>query len=324
LQSQGKYQAARAMLEKSWRICQACDHPDGASPEPAEWAAFCLHSLGQVTVAQGDYVQGKQFAQKSLDFCQGPDSQWDRAWALLVLGWAAYDLGEYAPGQQFIRQSLDLHRQLGNRQGEAACLNILGLIICGLYEGDADKYEDAREFFEQNLALRQAIDDRRGEAAAQHNLGYIHFKLRQYNRARARFEASLEISNMIASLNIMSGTGMWLGMLALEQQDFPGARRYLVEALKIAHENNALSRVTDVLYRIGDLLRRTGQPEAAVEYLTFVQVHPATDDRVRTGANEFLDELAAVLPPEILEAAQARGRAHALDELVSKVVLDQK
>jgi tetratricopeptide (TPR) repeat protein len=117
---------------------------------------------------------------------------------------------------------------------------------------------------------------------------------------------------------------MWLGMLALEQRDFPGARRYLVEALKIAHENNALTRVTDVLYRIGDLLRRTGQPEAAVEYLTFVQVHPATDDRVRTGAKEFLEELAAVLPPEVLGAAQARGRAHTLDGLVANVLQDQK
>ena len=326
LHGRGKYQAARAMLEKSLRIRQACDHPDWsgpkARPELAEWAAFNLHSLGLVAVAQGEYQQAKQFAQQSLDLCQNPDSQWGKAWALFALGWADYCLGEYTPGQQFARQSLALHRQLGNRHGEASCLNILGLIICGLYEGEADKYEEAREFFEQNLALRQTIGDRRGEATALHNLGYIHFKLQQYDQAQVRFEASLEISNLIASLNVMAATGMWLGMLALEQQDFPAARRHLAEALKIAHENNALTRVTDVLFRMGDLLRRTDQPAAAVEYLTFVLVHPATDDRVRTGAKEFLDELAAVLPPEILEAAQARGHAHSLDELVANVLLD--
>jgi predicted ATPase/DNA-binding SARP family transcriptional activator/TolA-binding protein len=316
LYNRGKYQAARTMLEKSLRICYACDHPG--------WTAFNLHSLGLVAVTQGEYQQAKQFAQESLNLCQNLNSQWDEAWALFALGMAAYFLGEYAPGQQFTQQSLALHRQLGNRHGEAACLNILGLIICGLYEGEPDKYGDAREFFEQNLAIRQTIGDRWGEATALHNLGYIHFKLQQYGRARVRFEASLEISKMIVSLNTMAATGMWLGVLALEQQNYLEAKRHLAGALKIAYENDALTRVTDVLFRMGDLLQRTGQSAAAVEYLTFVQVHPATDDRVRKGAKEFLVELAAVVPPEILGAAQARGRAHPLEELVANVLLDQE
>jgi TolA-binding protein len=202
-------------------------------------------------------------------------------------------------------------------------LNTLGLIICGLYEGDPDKYGEARGFFEQNLAIRQAIGDRWGEATALHNLGYIHFKMQQYNRARVRFEASLVISKMIASLNTVAATSMWLGMLALEQQDFPGAKRHLAGALRIAYDNDALTRVTDVLFRIGDLLQRTGQSAAAVEYLTFVRHHPATDDRVRKGAEEFLEESAAVLPPEILEKAQARGRAHTLEALVGDVLQDR-
>jgi uncharacterized protein HemY len=200
----------------------------------------------------------------------------------------------------------------------------LGLIICGLYEGETDKYGEACEFFEQNLAIRQAIGDRWGEATALHNLGYVHFKLQQYGRAKVRFEASLEISKMIASLSTMAATGMWLGMLALEQQDFVEAKRHLAGALQIAYENDALTRVTDVLFRMGDLMQRTDQPAAAVEYLTFVRYHPATDDRVRKGTEEFLVELAATLPPEILEAAQARGHAHTLEELVSNVLLDQE
>jgi hypothetical protein len=141
--------------------------------------------------------------------------------------------------------------------------------------------------------------------------------MQQYGRARVRFEASLEISKMIASLNTMAATGMWLGMLALEQQDFPGAKHHLAGALSIAYENEALPRVTDVLCRMGDLLLRTGQSAAAVEYLTFVRYHPATDDRVRKEAEELLEDLAAILPPEILGAAQARGHAQTLEDLVA-------
>jgi len=313
----GEYQTARKMLEKSLRICYACDDPG--------WAAFILHSLGLMAVAQGEGQQAKQFAQESLNLCQNLDSPWDEAWALYVLGLAAYFLGEYAPGQQFAQQSLALHRQVGNRHGEAACLNTLGLIICGQYESETEKcetnkYGEAREFFRQNLVIRRAIGDRWGEGTALHNLGYIHFRLQKYDRARVRFEASLKISKMIDSLEGMAATGMWMGMLALEQQNFLEARRHLSESLKIAYENNALTRVTDVLYRIGDLLQRTDQSVAAVEYLTFVHYHPATDDRVRKETKEHLAELATALPPEILGAAQARGRTRTLEELVDNAL----
>ncbi len=317
LYSRGEYPAARKMLKKSLRICYACDHPG--------WAAFNLHSLGLVAVAQGEGQQAKQFAQESLNLCQNLNNPWDEAWALFVLGLAAYFLGEYAPGQQFVRQSLDLHRQLGNRHGEAACLNTLGLIICGQYESKTDKYKtdqygEAREFFRQNLAIRRGIGDRWGEATALHNLGYIHFRLQHYNQARARFEASLKISRVIDSLTMMAATGMWMGVLAMELQNFPEARRHLAEALEIAYENDALTRATDVLYRTGDLLQRTGQPAAAVEYLTFVQYHSATDDRVHKEVEELLEKLATVLPPEILGAAQARGRARTLKELGLRIL----
>jgi predicted ATPase/DNA-binding SARP family transcriptional activator/TolA-binding protein len=315
LYDRGEYQTSRSVLERSLRTCNACAH--------LGWAAFSLHSLALVAVAQGEYQHAKQFAQESLALSQKSDSQWDEAWAFFALGVAAYSLGEYAPGQQFTQQSLALHRQLGNHHGEAACLNTLGLIICGLYEGDADWYGEARAIFRENLAIRRVIGDRLGEATALHNLGYIHFKMQRYDQARVRFEASLEISQMIASLNTVAATSMWLGMLALEQQDFPKAKRDLAGALRIAYENDALTRLTDVLFRIGDLLQRTGQHEAAVEYLTFVRHHSATDDRVRTGTEEFLEVSAAVLSPEILEKAQASGRARTLEDLVAGVLQDQ-
>jgi tetratricopeptide (TPR) repeat protein len=198
------------------------------------------------------------------------------------------------------------------------------LIICGLHEGDHNKYEEAIEIFEQNLAVRQAIGDRLGEATALHNLGYIRFKMQQYDQAKVRFEASLKISNMIVSLNTMSATGMWMGMLAMAQQDFLEAGHHLAGALEIAYENDALTRVTDVLCRIGDLLQRTEQFESAVEYLTFVQCHSATDDRVRQEAKILLGKLTASLPPEILAVAQAKGRTYTLKMLVSNALLELK
>ncbi len=81
-----------------------------------------------------------------------------------------------------------------------------------------------------------------------------------------------------------------------------------------------MNRLADVLYRIGDLLQRTGHSATAVEYLTFVQHHSTADDRVRREVGELLGKLAADLPPEALAAAQARGHARTLEELVADVL----
>lgn len=312
LYSRGEYQTAKQALERSLSLDPTCDRPGQA--------AFTLHTLALVAVAQGEYQLAQQFAQESLSLCRRLNIPWDEAWTLYGLGLAAYFLGEYEPAQQFTEQSLSLHRQLGNRHGEAACLNTLGLIICGLYDSQADKYDEAREFFEQNLAIRQVMGDHWGEATALHNLGYIHFKLRQYNQAQSYFEASLKISKMADSLKMMAATGMWLGMLAMEQQDYPTARRYLLDALKIAYDNGATTRATDVLYRIGDLWWRQNRPERAAEILACVAHHPATDDRVREGADLLLAEIKAHLSPPAFEAAQARGYHVDFGRLVAEVL----
>jgi hypothetical protein len=68
-------------------------------------------------------------------------------------------------------------------------------------------------------------------------------------------------------------------------------------ALKIAYQNGALSRVTDTLYRLGDLRARQGQFAGALACLTVVRDHPATDERVREGTRLLLAELADQQPP---------------------------
>lgn len=237
----------------------------------------------------------------------------DRLEALMVNDIASADTRR-------ILSQLLAYQQLTNQHGEAACLNILGLIVCALYEYALAEHPEARDYFEQNLAIRQAIGDRWGEAIALHNL--LHFKLKEYEAAKIRFQDSLAISKIIYTLHMVTATSMWLGVTAMEQEDYSGARSHLTEALKIAYENGGFGRVMDTLYRWGELLRREGRAEQAVEYLAFAQHHQATDDRVKEGANEVLAELAVHLPPAVMAAAQARGQSRTLEALVLEILAE--
>ena len=307
LYNQGHYQTAHSCLERSLTLARR----QAALP----LMAFALHSLGLVAVMQGQYDQAKQVSRESLTLCRQVGDRWGEAWALYALGWAAYYLGEYHPAQRLSQAGLRRHRRLGNRHGEAACLNTLGLVVCGRYEYRLAQHPEATAYFEQNLALRQAIGDRWGEATALHNLGYVQFKLGQYDLAQSRFEASLALAHLIGALNMQAATGMWLGVTAMEQADYAGAEHHLREALRLANQHGALGRVTDTLYRLGDLWARQGQLAPALECLSVVRDHPATDERVREGARRLLAKLADQQPP-----SETNRRSQSLDELVALVL----
>ncbi|MCG3210421.1 MAG: hypothetical protein FOGNACKC_04052 [Anaerolineae bacterium] len=312
----GLYQQARTDLEQSLALADALNE--------SEAAAFARHSLGLVAVMQGEYPKAQQLARASLELCRKLGDPWGEACSLYTLGWAAYYLGDYGAAQRHTHKSLRLHRQMGNRHGEAACLNTLGLVVCGLHESNLAQHPEAKRYFEQNLVIRQSIGDRWGEAIALHNLGYLHLKLMDFDAAKFWFTESLAISRMISTLHMITATSMWLGVTALELDNCAEARRWFSESLAAAFENGAFVRVADILYRWGDLLRREEQLEQAAEVLAFVSHYPATDDRVRDGAAELLNQIAARLPAPAAEAARSRGATLAVEEVVAGVLAEQK
>jgi hypothetical protein len=64
-----------------------------------------------------------------------------------------------------------------------------------------------------------------------------------------------------------------------------------------------------------------GSKARAVELLALVLSHPASSHEVKEKAQHLLAELeAALLLPEVLAAAQARGRARTLEEVVGELL----
>ncbi len=304
----GGYPEAREALDQSLNLAQ--------TEQFLEQRALALHSLGLVVVMQGEYDLAKSVSQQSLNLCEQMNDVWGQAWALYTLGVATYYLGEYEAADTWTKQSLSLHGQLGNQRGEANCLNTLGLITCALYEYTLDQHPEAIRYFERNFAIRQAIGDRWGEVIALHNLGYVNCKLQNFSQARKRFQESLSLSNKIGALHLFAGTSMWLGVALMEEEAYTQAKQHFIEALQIAYQNGGLVRVMDILFRLGDLFRRQQEDARAVEYLSFVQHHPATDNRVRDGANIYLLELSTQLSSEQMDLIVARSKARALDDIV--------
>ena len=88
----------------------------------------------------------------------------------------------------FYEQALPLMRQVGDRGGEAATLNNIGMVYSAL--GDQRK---ALDFYEQALPLIRQVGDRGGEATTLNNIGGVYDDLGEKRKALDFFEQALPL-----------------------------------------------------------------------------------------------------------------------------------
>ena len=89
------------------------------------------------------------------------------------------------PGGHFL-QITEAAREVGDRQGERAALNNLGVAYTRL-----SQYDTALTFYEQALSIAREVGDRRGEGMALGNLGYRYAGWSQYDQALTAYEQAL-------------------------------------------------------------------------------------------------------------------------------------
>jgi hypothetical protein len=113
-----------------------------------------------------------------------------------------------------------------------------------------------------------------------------------------------------------------LGWAALGSGDHQAAETYFYRVVQPASEAQWVPVVLEAVAGLAHLLATTGEPERAVELLALVLVHTASEQECKDRAARLQAELAAELPPEVVEAAQERGRARDLDATVGELLFE--
>jgi hypothetical protein len=92
-----------------------------------------------------------------------------QATALEQIGFHWFNhLGDPLSGPGYYQQALTLWRAVGNRVGEAECLNDIGLIY-----GILGEPQKALEYFEQVLLIDGAMNRKREQAVTINDIGYV-------------------------------------------------------------------------------------------------------------------------------------------------------
>ena len=221
---------------------------------------------------------------------------------LCNLGDVAYRLGDGDAAEKYAQESLALCQQLGNRQGMAFALRVLG--FAALLRQD---FPQSRRCHEESLAVYQTIGDRWGVATCYINLGEIARTLGQYQQAAEFYEKSLPITQetgarLSQAINLLNLTHVHT---ALDHDDL--AWQCLVQALKEAAAINAQAILVEGLAALALLHARAGNPLYAAQLLGMVQAHPAYNQEVERNSAPVLEALHLALSPEQIQAALEQG-----------------
>ncbi|MEJ2209871.1 MAG: tetratricopeptide repeat protein [Anaerolineae bacterium] len=297
----GDQQALKQYLEESYAISRELGD---------RWlAAAALVYMAEYSCSRGAIGEGIQDLQEGLVVMREIGDGQSVQYILDNLGYYARVLGRYDEARQYHRESLEVAGDVGDGLGVAGSLDNLGLVA--LDEGD---YQEATDYFEQGLAVRRQLGRAWETGFSLRHLGDAALARGDVDEALRRYRELLDIAEGFEWLQVDAWRS--LGEAHLARGDVAEAKERLRTALDLAVRSEALDELLDVLRAVAELAAGRGETEWAVEVLTHAVGHPDSDVQVRTRSEELLADLASRLPPEAADAAQERGRAKALDEVV--------
>jgi CHAT domain-containing protein/tetratricopeptide (TPR) repeat protein len=177
--------------------------------------------------------------------------------ALLNLGIIAYELQEYAQAEGHLAQATQCFESSGSAQQLASAQNELGLVY-----RDQGRWAEALDCFEKVAAQRRREGAQDSLGRALNNLGEVLLFLGRVSNAAGAFREALaamqtRVFAVDAHLN--------LGLAQQVSGNLPGARAAFQTALDMALTIERRDILAQVHYRLGEVLRRMGEPAQALE-----------------------------------------------------------
>lgn len=245
-----------------------------------------------------------------------------RAKALSGAARMAWTQSDYTQAAALGARSLELYRALGDRQGSAAMLNLLGL--AAQHQGE---YGSATALFEEGLALRRELQDTRGIAASLNNLGEVARVQADYERAAALFAESLALFRGLGEKYALADVLISLGMALVAQGDHESALPVYMESLGLFQAVGSTWGLAYSLEGIASVACAQGQPARAARLCGAAEALreaigaplPPLD---RAGYDHTVDAAQAALGHEVFGEAWALGRTLSLEQALAEAVLD--
>ena len=184
---------------------------------------------------------------------------------LLWAGRAQRATGNLMSALGYYEQALPIYREVGDRAGEAATLNNIGMVHDSRGERQA-----ALDYYEQALPNYREVGNRAGEATTLNNIGGVHDSRGDWEAALGYYEQALPIRREVGDRAGEAVTLNNIGMVHDSRGDWQAALGYYQQALPIFREVGDRASEAVTRYNIAMVHRGAGRLVEAVAELELV------------------------------------------------------
>jgi predicted ATPase len=283
--------------------------------------AFAMACQGYFMAWLGLAEDGYRLAEEAVSILQGQDRPEALVIAYDSLVVNAYFLGRIMEEIEAMDRMLAIAE--GIEDSWLLAFTLFGAGMVALIEGD---FERARELGESNLRIYEEIGDVSGSTMALIVLGHSAMACGDYDHAAAYYLRCLRRSEEVGFHYSIQTATKYLGKLSLLLGDLEDAEGYLLHSLCITEEIGFERDMINLLNKFARLRAAQERYAEAVELLSLVLRHPASDQvrwlegRISDHAQDQLSEVKGKLPDQVYEAALERGRTRALGEVVGALL----
>jgi predicted ATPase/DNA-binding SARP family transcriptional activator len=306
----GVYDKAKQLVEDSLAIRRVLGDQEGIIDS--------LGGLEGIARKQGQLEEAERLVREIIAIHQITGGQKAIADDLRDLGVVLVFAGKFSEAHSLMEASLAIYSDLG--QNELAWSN--GAL--GYTKVHLGRYEQAHVQGQLSLTLAREIGYRYVIGAALLVLGWVALAEEAYTEAQGLLQESAAVRRESGQQDELGVAFASLGYAARGLGNIPQARQHLSKALRVTADTGARWPLMYALPAIALLLADQGQKERAVEIYALASRYPfvANSRWFEDVAGKHIAAVAAALPPEVVAAAQERGRARDLDETVKELLVE--
>jgi tetratricopeptide (TPR) repeat protein len=159
----------------------------------------------------------------------------------------------------YTREALNMATELGDKRGQAASYNNLGVAYRN--QGALDK---ALEYYVTSMKIYESLGNKEGIATTKNNIANIYSIKKDYGQAMRYLEESFALFTQLKDESRIIGSMNNLGNLYSDIQLFEKAHKYFSEAYQLSEKSGV--KFADPLNNLGNIFYKQGNHPKAIEY----------------------------------------------------------
>lgn len=222
--------------------------------------AEVLNNIGALYEQRGNSPKALEYYFQVLKLCDSVNLLKMKSKALVNIGVVYANEGKYEDALEHYKEAAKLKFEVGDRKGEALIYNNIGIVY--YYLEDFDK---VLENFKRSLNVYRELNDIEAQSRPFFNIAEVYYLQDRLKEALYYYKKSYEIDKRLGKRVSQAETLSTIGTVYANLGQMEDGIRVLNEAIRILKQTEALSTLSDAIYKLALFYEYSGNYKLALQ-----------------------------------------------------------